>query len=251
MNVAVLIAGIADPKWPLGAAQPRIAGPFDESALEVALKLRDADPATTISLLVATPAGSKDDALARTAAAHRADHLFRVEIPLGIEWDARAQAALWKAALSQLAAAPDLVVMAREFGDRDDGTLPPCLAESLGGSFTALVQQIRAAAGGFEMMRERGSREERIECAAPALASITNNRQNKLRHPLIKNVMAAKKASIAMLEVEAPAAAHVRLETLAAAALPARAGKCRMLEGPVQARVDALADYLRPWRARA
>jgi electron transfer flavoprotein beta subunit len=251
VNVAVLIAGIADPKWPLGAAQPRIASPFDESALEVALELRDADPAATITLLVATPAASGDEALARGAAAHRADHLFGVEIPLGIEWDARSQAALWKAALSRLPAPPSLVVMGREFGDRDDGTLPACLAETLGWSFTGLVQQIRAVAGGFEMMRERGSREERIERGAPALASITNDRRNKLRHPLMKNVMAAKRASIATLAVEAPAAVQVRLEALAAAAPPARAGKCRMLEGPVQARVAALADYLRPWRAGA
>lgn len=250
MNVAVLIAGIADPKWPLGAAQPRIASPFDESALEVALELRDADPAATITVLVATPGGSKDEALARAAASHRVDRLFGVEIPARIEWDARAQAALWKAALGRLAAAPDLVVMGREFGDRDDGTLPPCLAESLGWSFTALVQQLRAVGGGLEMMRERGGCEERIERAAPALASITNDRRNKLRHPLMKNVMAAKKVSIAMLEVEAPAAAGVRLEALAAAAPPARAGKCRMLEGPMRARVDALADYLRPWRAQ-
>ena len=57
MKVAVLIAGVQDPKWPVtpsGALgeeqgdQHRIMSPFDEAALEIALRLRDADPAVQI-----------------------------------------------------------------------------------------------------------------------------------------------------------------------------------------------------------
>ena len=59
MNVLVLLSGIADPKWQLPepvtetslrtqrASYPLLS-PFDEAALEVALKLRDADEATKI-----------------------------------------------------------------------------------------------------------------------------------------------------------------------------------------------------------
>ena len=61
MNIAVLLAGIVDPKWPLQglhlgaggvvAGDDKLPGklsPFDEAALETALKLRDADPDVNI-----------------------------------------------------------------------------------------------------------------------------------------------------------------------------------------------------------
>lgn len=239
MNVAVLIAGIADPKWPLDAPQPRIFSPFDESALEVALKLRDADPATTIAVLVAG-----DEALGRSAASYRPDHVRRVAIAPHVEWDFRAQALAWKSLLAQLPVAPDLVVVGRELGDRDDGTLPPCLAEALGWPFAALVQQLRATPAGLELMRERGSVEEIIERAPPVVASITNDRRNKLRHPLMKNVMAARRATIEALAPEA-ASARVVLEALDSAPKAPRASQCRMLD------VEALAQFLRAWRAAA
>jgi electron transfer flavoprotein beta subunit len=54
MKIVVAVAGVLDPKWPIeldAEGMPRIAAermvmsPFDESALEIALRLRDMDPA--------------------------------------------------------------------------------------------------------------------------------------------------------------------------------------------------------------
>ena len=51
MNIVVLIGGVHDPKWPIAlgdegsaipAAENQVLSPFDEAALEVALRIRDA-----------------------------------------------------------------------------------------------------------------------------------------------------------------------------------------------------------------
>jgi electron transfer flavoprotein beta subunit len=245
VNVTVLLAGIADPKWPLDGAHPRILSPFDESALEVALKLRDARPDTAITMLLAGAA--EDDALARSIAAHRADALRRVVIPEASAWDLGLQARVWQSVLDALPAKPDLVLLGREFGDRDDGAFAPLLAETLGWTFVGLAQEARHAEGGFELMRERGTMEERIAVVSPAVASITNDRRNRLRHPLMKNVMAAKRAPIE--SVVAPSGtARVVAASLSPAARVARAASCRMLAGSLEEQAGALAEFLAPWR---
>ncbi len=249
MNVAVLVAGIADPKWPLDGAHPRIASPFDESALEVALKLRDADPSTRVTILLSGDAG--DEALSRTLASHRPDRLVCIPVPQAVAWDAAAQGRFWKEVLTRLAVAFDLVLAGREFGDRDDGALPACLAEVLGWSFVGLAQDVSLGPGGLEVLRERGTVEERRTLAPPFVASVTNDRRNRLRHPLMKNVMAARKAPIESMKVEAPAVADVSLEVLEDARPPARVSACRMLEGPLDDRVAALARFLEAWKAAA
>ena len=57
MNIVVLIAGVHDPNWPIATsgdtlpevdAERQIMSPFDEAALEIALRIRDANPETAI-----------------------------------------------------------------------------------------------------------------------------------------------------------------------------------------------------------
>jgi electron transfer flavoprotein beta subunit len=249
VNVTVLIAGIADPKWPLDGRHPRVMSPFDESALEVVLKLRDARPETAITVLVA--GGRDDEPLARAAAGHRADRLLRVEIDAALEWDIVGQAAIWKEALGSLPQRPDLVALGREFGDRDDGALPACLAQTLGWHYASLAQEIRLAADGLQVMRERGTVEERIGMRAPLVASVTNDRRNRLRHPLMKNVMAAKRAPIESIAPGASREPLVKLEACVPIVPRARAARCRMLEGSLEARIAGLAEFLGAWRAEA
>jgi electron transfer flavoprotein beta subunit len=238
VNVAVLIAGIADPKWPLDAKQPRILSPFDESALEVALKLRDASPASIVSVAVLGDAA--DEPLVRSVASHRPDRLLRVEAAEGSGWDLRSRALLLAQVLREVFENQDLILTGREFGDRDDGAVPACLAAILGCPYVALVREVVTENGALAAVRERAGFEERIEHVGPLLASVTNDRSNRLRHALLKNVMNAKRMSIEARRLEEPAA-RVTLEASAPAAAPARAASCRMVE------VEALAGYLREW----
>ena len=58
MKIVVLLCGVADPKWPLRlvgleaaktrAANPVVLNPFEESALEIGLKIREGRSGTTL-----------------------------------------------------------------------------------------------------------------------------------------------------------------------------------------------------------
>lgn len=248
MKLLVLIAGVADPKRPVSSrslqdgAAPRELSPFDASALECALKLRNADPATSIHALVAGQAPA--ETLLRSISAFRPDSVKGLSVDAALLWDARALARCL--AQTVTAAAPDAVLMGREFGDFDDGALAPCLAEALAWPFVGLAQALAAEQSGeLIFQRERGGFEERIHVRLPVLASVTNDRRNRLRHPLMKNIAAAKKERFIIDRMEGgPAAAGPRLLSLGDVDLEAP-GSCRMLEGDAEAQAAELARLLR------
>ena len=247
MRLLVLLSGIVDSKWPLTAdpaaagALPRKLSPFDESALECALKLRDADPSVRISATVVAP--RVEETLLRTVASHRLDGVAGLEIAEAMLWDARAYSALLAAIVTREAGA-DLVLLGREFGDGDDGVLAPCLAEALQWPLVGLAQEIVRNASGWDLLRERGELEEHIHLPGPLLASVTNDRRNRLRHPLMKNVAMAKKQAFAITAADAATPA-VRLQGLREGPVMRLATPCRMIRGSINEQAAELAVLLR------
>ena len=245
MNILLLLSGIVDPKWPLAAeaaaaaALPRKLSPFDESALECALKLRDADPSVRIEAMVVAP--RVEEALLRAVASHRLDRVAGLEVAEPMLWDARAFSGLLAGVVTREAGA-DLVLLGREFGDGDDGAIAPCLAEALQWPFVGLAQEVVRAEGLWDLLRERGELEERIRLPGPVLASVTNDRRNRLRHPLMKNVATAKKQAF---KIETAAAvSFVRLQALRAHPAVRNAAPCRMIPGSIDAQAAELAVLL-------
>jgi electron transfer flavoprotein beta subunit len=254
MNVLVLLSGIADPKWPLPASldAPALANaradhpllsPFDEAALQLALKLRDADPAVRITAGVVT--GSRIDALLRSVASFRLDRTLALDTSGLPAWDAAALAKAVAAGVRQLDPPVQLVLVGREFGDADDGTAPAAIAEALGMAYASLVLAIAADGAGVELVRQQGAGQERWGMPLPVVISVTNDARNKLRHPLLKNVMAAKKMSFDLADLpSAGVVSHVQLQALDVAKPAVRATRCRMLAGDVPAQAAALAELL-------
>ena len=255
MNVLVLLAGIADPKWPLPASlaaatldTPRatypLLSPFDEAALELALKLRDADATVCVSALVA--AASAQDPLLRHVASFRLDQVCAFDTARWPAWNSAGLASALAAHARTLTPAPDLVLMGREFGDLDDGSLPPTLAGALSWAFSSLVLQVEAgAAGGLQLLRQQGAAQETQRQEFPVLAAVTNHARNRLRHPLLKNVMAARKMGFELLALpDAGAAAAVRLASATVAEALVRTTACHMLAGDPPAQARALAALL-------
>lgn len=208
MNLVVLLAGIADPKRPLprpvsGDSRdiwetPDLAyklSPFDEAALEVGLKLRIAHPGTHLTVLVTDAAA--DPSLLRTVAAFRPDHLQGIARPAAERWDSAALARHIRTALSRIPNTPDILLMGREHGDGDDGSAAPFLAESLGYAYAGLALDVRWQDGRVLCTRDFGGGLETVTLPTPAWASISNDKGNRLRHPLLKNVLHAKQQTFA------------------------------------------------------
>lgn len=239
MKIVVAIAGVLDPKWPIeldAAGMPRIAAermvmsPFDESALEIALRLRDMDPAHSLAVIVL------NEKIARMAAAFRVEDVAVLDLPFAAACDPNGAAAALAEALPDDAG---LVLMGREFGDCDDGAVPLLVAARLGLPFFGRVQDVRV---GPTLLREAQAEEEAVTLARPMLCSVTNDRRNRLRKPLMKNVMAARAARFRALP--APAAAAATFERLDRVADARRPVDCRMVEGAPADIAAILAEHM-------
>lgn len=250
MEVAVLTSGVADPKWPLPqefslkalqahAAQRATLSPFDEAALELALALRGADPQVRITCLVAS-----DEALARSVAGWRPDAIHRLALAAVPCWDGGLVAQALARAVAELAPAADLVLVGREFGDFDEGGVPAALARHARLPLVPLVLGVSRQPEGLTALRQGGGSLERVQLAGRALACVTNDPGNRLRHPLMKNVMLAKKMPIPVWQAPPPDGGALQLESVQAARAPERSGACQWLEGSVQEKAQALARVL-------
>lgn len=210
MNICVMMSGILDPKWPLpqnvdyirdpGAlnAIPRKLSPFDEAALEVALKLRDAVPGTTISVYM--PEGPGAENLMRMIAAHKPDHVALLQIRESARSDPGEFARQIAACVTATDDAGSLWLIGREFGDLDDGALSAFLARAGNASLLAMAEEIWPdAAGMLHAKRTRSTATEWIRVPNACVVTVTNAKSNRLRHPLMKNVMLAKKMIIARI----------------------------------------------------
>ncbi len=239
MNVLVLLAGVLDPKWPIETAdgglparnaERLILSPFDEAALETALGLRDASPEIMIRVVVL--GGDGAGKLARTVAAFN----IPVEtLQVADWWDQNILAE----ALAGVADEADLLLVGREFGDCDDGLVPALLAARLGRPLFARAQAVRDG----RVMREAAGAEEWAALDRPLVVSVTNDRHNRLRKPLMKNVMLARKAVIEALppSTKESDAAFRAVRLIASARRPV---ECRMIEGTSEAQARQIAEML-------
>lgn len=244
MNIVVLIAGVLDPKWPIalsGGGLPVqqvdrvIMSPFDEAALEIALRIRDALPATAIRVIVS--GGEAGARLARAVAAFNIAEVATMQLEK--PWDQGSVAS----GLMQVCGQADLVLLGREFGDCDDGLVPPLLAGLLGADFFGRTQIVEAK-DEVRLMRETGSFEEWLGVAGRLVASVTNDRRNRLRKPLMKNVMLARQASIGLAEVRDTGLSGLEIEEVAELAGTRATIACAMIEGSPEEQARTLASLL-------
>jgi electron transfer flavoprotein beta subunit len=254
MNILVLLSGIADPKWPMpqdtspeGLAKHRstypLLSPFDEAALELALKLRENDSKLKISVLVC--AHSRIDALMRHVASFRMESVHGLDTRLCPAWNSAALAQALAKVMRDLQTLPDLVLVGREFGDLDDSSLPATLAESMQLPFVSQVLGINAKGEDLEFLRQQGAGQEFLRQPLPVLAAVTNHSRNRLRHPLLKNVMASKKMEFDLLVLEHPEEEPgIQLEETHSAQVPTRTSACQFLQGDTASQAHALAAML-------
>jgi electron transfer flavoprotein beta subunit len=256
MHIVVLLAGVADPKQPLPrppsgdwrglGAEPGLVlrlSPFDEAALETALKLRTG--AADVALTVLVTHGARDTALLRTVAAFRPDRIAGLDIPASERWNPAALAERVTAALAGLEQPADLVIIGREHGDTDDGMCAPYLADALDWPFVGQALNIRVENGKPVFEKVAADMDESITLSYPALASITNHKGNRLRHPLLKNVLHAKQQKFDVIELGVTAQAF-GLASAEPAEQKARGGTpCRILQGSLADQAQALASYLK------
>jgi electron transfer flavoprotein beta subunit len=211
--------------------------PFDEIAVEEAIRLKEAGAASEIVAVSMGPAQCQETI--RTALAMGADRGIHVET--GVELQPLAVAKLLAAIVAK--EKPGLVILGKQAIDDDCNQTGQMLAALLGWPQATFASKLKLADGKAQVTREVDGGLETIEIKLPAVVT-TDLRLNEPRYASLPNIMKAKKKPIDALTPEAlgvdPAP---RLKTLKVDEPPRRQGGRKV--GSVAELVDKLMNEAR------
>jgi len=170
--------------------------PFDEIAIEEAVRLKEAGAATDI-LVVSCGTAACQETL-RTALALGADRAILVQTD--VELQPLAVAKLLKAVVSK--EQPGLVIMGKQAIDDDSNQTGQMLAALLGWSQATFASKVKITGENAEVTREVDGGLETLSVKLPAVVT-TDLRLNEPRYVTLPNIMKAKKKPLETLTPDA------------------------------------------------
>ena len=198
--------------------------PFDEIAVEEAIRLKEKGQATEIIAVSVGP--SKSQETIRTALAMGADRGILVETPDGAVVEPLAVAKVLKAIVE--AEQPGLVILGKQAIDDDSNQTGQMLAALLGWSQATFASKLVIEDGSALVTREVDGGLETVKIKTPAIVT-TDLRLNEPRYASLPNIMKAKKKP---LDVKKPEDLGVdiapRLKVLKTSEPPARKSGVRV-----------------------
>ena len=170
--------------------------PFDEIAVEEAVRLKEAGVATEI-VVVSCGAQACQETL-RTALAIGADRAILVET--AAELQPLAVAKLLKAVCQK--ESPKLVIMGKQAIDDDSNQTGQMLAALLGWPQATFASKLKVEGEKAQVTREVDGGLETVSIKIPAVVT-TDLRLNEPRYVTLPNIMKAKKKTLEVLKPEA------------------------------------------------
>lgn len=215
----------ADVKW--------ITGPYDEYALEEAIRIKEAKGAEVVALSVG---GDTAKEVLRNALALGADSAVL------LKGDGQGDALAVALMIATYAKDKgfDLILCGNKGIGGDNAAMGPMLAELLGVAQANVVVKLELGEGTFCAEREIEGGSEMVEGSLPAVITAQKG-LNEPRYASLKGIMAAKKKTIEELE----AAAAPAVAVVSALALPPERPAGRRLEGEPAAQAQALLQALK------
>ena len=171
--------------------------PFDEIAVEEAVRLKEKGAAGEIIVVSVGPAKAQETI--RTAQAIGADRGILIETPEGSTVEPLAVAKLLKAVVD--AERPELIILGKQAIDDDCNQTGQMLAALLGWPQGTFASKIALENGSISVTREVDGGLETVKLKMPAVVT-TDLRLNEPRYPSLPNIMKAKKKP---LDVKKPA----------------------------------------------
>jgi len=150
-------------------AIPRLINAYDEQALEVALRIRDAGVDCTIAVL---SLGEGVDKILKHCAALGANEL----VAIGgnpADYDCHSVAAVLAAQIEKSGGA-DLILCGRQASDDDQGVVPALIAEKLGMPLVTFASAVESSGDAVKVTRATPDGDEVIEVACPAVVTVSN-----------------------------------------------------------------------------
>ncbi len=203
MNLLVFIAHVPDTetKVKVGADSVHIdeAGvnftisPYDEFAVEEALRLKEKHAGSKVVVATVGPDKAKDSLV--KALAMGADEAVLVNDPAAEDSDSLGAARILAAVARSVP--HDLILMGRMAVGSDSGQAGPMLAELLNLPCVSVVTKLEVAGTALTAHREIEGAEEIVAAPLPAIVTCQKG-LNEPRYPKLQGIMAAKKKPVAM-----------------------------------------------------
>ena len=206
--------------------------PFDEIAVEEAVRLKEAGTATEVVAISMGPEQSQETL--RTALAMGADRAIHVV------HDGELEPLMVAKMLAKIVSeeTPDLVVLGKQAIDDDANQTGQLLAGLLGWGQGTFISKLKIESGAISVTREVDGGLEKVGLKLPAILTV-DLRLNEPRYASLPNIMKARKKEIAK---KTPADLGVdttpRLKTLKVAEPPKRQGGKKV--GSIAELVDKL-----------
>jgi electron transfer flavoprotein beta subunit len=162
--------------------------PFDEIAVEEAVRLKEKGGAKEVVVVSIGPAKAQETL--RTALAIGADRAILIEVPDGTAVEPLAVAKLLKSVTDT--EKPDLVILGKQAIDDDCNQTGQMLASLLDWPQGTFASKVVPEAGSISVTREVDGGLETIKLKLPAVVT-TDLRLNEPRYPSLPNIMKAKK----------------------------------------------------------
>src|ERR1700723_1519884 len=208
--------------------------PFDEIAVEEALRLREAGKATEVVVVSIGPAQASETI--RTGLAMGADRGILVKADGNVE--PLAVAKILKAIADE--EKPGLIILGKQAIDDDSNQTGQMLAALLGWSQATFASKLEVEGSDFKVTREVDGGLQTVKLKGPAIVT-TDLRLNEPRYASLPNIMKAKKKPIADKTVaDYGVDTTPRLDVLKTTEPPVRKAGAKV--GSVNELVDKLAE---------
>ncbi len=182
-----------------GAGVKYIISPYDEYALEAALRHREGGAGGEVAVISVGEAVAGEQL--RSALAMGADAAVLLKGQPGMDGLATAKAL----AAELKGAGADLILCGMKAADDDQAEVGPMLAELLDLPCVTGVTELEVEGGGVVCQREVEGGTEVVEAPLPAVVTITKGKVEP-RYPSLKGIMAAKKKPLEEKDAQLPAA---------------------------------------------
>lgn len=218
-----------------------IVNPYDEYAIEEAVKLKEANPGSTVTVFTVGPKKRAGEVL-RTALAMGADEGVVIDSPEMIDPLNTAKAL---AAAMKQEGGFDLILAGKSAIDDNASSVGPMLAQLLNIPHCSVVAKLSVASEMLTAEREvEGGSKELVQIQLPGLVTATKG-LNTPRYASLPGIMKAKKKVLKELDLAGLGIENKSVCTLTNFRLPAEKPAAKILSGAVDQQVTELVHLLR------
>jgi electron transfer flavoprotein beta subunit len=242
MKIVVCVKVVIDPEAPVSLFQidteakkvippkgtPPVINPFDENALEAALKIKDCHGS---SITVISMGKNIPRAIIRKTLAAGADKLILVEDNFLDDLDSYSTACILAETIKKLGDY-DLIICGRQASDTDAGIVGSGIAEILGIPGITVARKVEINHGKLRVERSVSDGYVIIDSPLPALITASNE-IGELRSAPLPAIIAAQKKEITVWNTNdiGIELSQLKRSNLLKLFQPIRKGKCEIIEG--------------------